>query len=135
MEDLRQALRTQTGVLNGPALAKQDLRAKSVLNRWRAREYANEIRRDGNVRVSESQNNLCQDQDSEAAAYLEGLFSEVDVLDVEETLAQGRYPAVPHDGGTRAGQIVGQVSQRAGSQQHDVWVVVSLEQADLQPHI
>jgi len=68
-----------------------------------------------------------------SCTHLQGLLCQIDVLDVEQALAQGRHPPVPDDGGAGGGQVVCQVRQGACRQQHDVRIVVSLQQADLQP--
>ena len=64
-------------------------------------------------------------------AHLEGLLCEVDVLDGEQARAEGGHGAVAHDGGARRRQHVRQEGDGARGQQHDVGVVLGVQQVDL----
>ena len=67
-----------------------------------------------------------------AHAHLEGLLREVDVLDGEQAGAEGGHCAMPHDGGARRRQHIRQEGDGAGGQEHDVRVVLGVQQVHLQ---
>ncbi len=63
---------------------------------------------------------------------LQGLLGKVNVLDGEQARAERRHSPMPHDGGAGGGQDIRQEGERPRCHQHDVWVVLGVQQVDLQ---
>lgn len=62
---------------------------------------------------------------------LQRLLGEVDVLDGEQARTEGRHGTVAHYGGAGRGQHVRQEGQRTRRQQHDVRIVLRVQQVHL----
>lgn len=69
------------------------------------------------------------------AGYLERLLRQVNVLDIQQALTERLDCPMAHNRGAGGGQDVSQEGQGSSRQQHDVWIVVYLEQIDLAHHM
>ena len=59
------------------------------------------------------------------------MLRQIDVLNVQQALAENGHRPVAHDGRAGGGQHICQEGERPRSQNHDVRVVVRLQQLDL----
>lgn len=69
-----------------------------------------------------------------ASSHLQGLLGEVDVLYGEQARTETRHRLVVHDGGAGGREHVRQVRQRARRQQHQVGVVLRVQQPHQRGH-
>ena len=68
---------------------------------------------------------------SQLQSHLQRLLCKVDVLDGQQARAEGWHSAMPHDGGAGGRQHICQEGNRTGCQQHDIRVVLRIQQVHL----